>query len=253
MQKPAAIKKICGGISARPNIDDASLGPLLIHVMQRCVTKMKCAVAAPILHSAGQATSYKRSFSICKRWGSNVLIILCLYFAALWLIFSRFKLIRWGWLSGTVSILVGALILATFLALFNYLTPSGRITVIGRVVEVTPNVTGQVIDIPVKSNAPVKIEGTGLIETIVWETKAGFALHVLNYTNPGAFNGYIREFYPIGEQRVTMTLPQGRQVSRVELLRAGKDIPVHHTGSTITFVIPSVLDYEIVGMYSKTS
>ena len=156
MQKPAAIKKICGGISARPNIDDASLGPLLIHVMQRCVTKMKSAVAAPILHSAGQATPYKRSFSICKRRGSNVLIILCLYFAALWLIFSRFKLIRWGWLSGTVSVLVGALILATFLALFNYLTPSGRITVIGRVVEVTPNVTGQVIDIPVKPNAPVK-------------------------------------------------------------------------------------------------
>jgi hypothetical protein len=104
-----------------------------------------------------------------------------------------------------------------------------------------------------KSQSPVKIEGTGLIETIAWETKAGFALHVLNYTNPGAFKGWIREFYPIGEQRVTMTLPQGRQVSRVELLRAGKDIPFHHTGSTITFVIPSVLDYEIVGMYSKTS
>jgi len=46
-------------------------------------------------------------------------------------------------LSGTVSLLVGGFILATFLALFNYLTPSGRVTVTGRVVEVTPNVTGQ--------------------------------------------------------------------------------------------------------------
>src|ERR1700733_7617384 len=140
MQKPAAIKKICGGISARPNIDDASLGPLLIHVMQRCVTKMKCAVAAPILHSAGQATSYKRSFSICKRWGSNVLIILCLYFAALWLIFSRFKLIRWGWLSGTVSALVGALILPNFPPVFKFPAPAGQIPGNRRMVQVTPNV-----------------------------------------------------------------------------------------------------------------
>jgi multidrug resistance efflux pump len=61
-----------------------------------------------------------------------------------------------GWLSGTISVVVGAFILAVFLALFNYLTPSGRVTVTGRVVEVTPNVTGQVVAIPVKPNVPVK-------------------------------------------------------------------------------------------------
>ena len=85
-----------------------------------------------------------------------MLIILCLYVVALWVVFSKFKLVRWGWLSGTLSILIGAFILAVFLALFNYLTPSGRVTVAGRVVEVTPNVTGQIIAIPVKPNVPVK-------------------------------------------------------------------------------------------------
>ena len=85
-----------------------------------------------------------------------MVIILCLYIAALWAIFSRFKLVRWGWLSGTVAVLVGVFILAVFLALFNYLTPSGRVTVTGRVVEVTPNVTGQIVAIPVKPNVPVK-------------------------------------------------------------------------------------------------
>jgi multidrug resistance efflux pump len=85
-----------------------------------------------------------------------MVIILCLYIVALWAIFSRFKLVRWGWLSGTVSVLVGVFILATFLALFNYLTPSGRVTVTGRVVEVTPNVTGQIVAIPVKPNVPLK-------------------------------------------------------------------------------------------------
>jgi multidrug resistance efflux pump len=85
-----------------------------------------------------------------------MVIILCLYIVALWLVFSQFKLVRWGWLSGTVAVLVGVFILATFLALFNYLTPSGRVTVTGRVVEVTPNVTGQIVAIPVKTNVPVK-------------------------------------------------------------------------------------------------
>jgi multidrug resistance efflux pump len=85
-----------------------------------------------------------------------MIIVLCVYLVALWAVFSKFKLVRWGWLSGTVSLLTGAFILATFLALFNYLTPSGRVTVTGRVVEVTPNVTGQIVAIPVKPNVPVK-------------------------------------------------------------------------------------------------
>src|SRR6267154_1884556 len=86
-----------------------------------------------------------------------MIIILCLYVVALWAVFSKFKLVRWGWLSGTVSLLIGGFILATFLALFNYLTPSGRVTVTGLVVEVTPNVTGQIVAIPVKPNLPVKV------------------------------------------------------------------------------------------------
>jgi multidrug resistance efflux pump len=86
-----------------------------------------------------------------------MLIILCLYFVALRLLFSKFKVVRWGWLSGTISVFIGALILATFLALFNYLAPSGKVTVTGRVVEVTPNVSGQIVAIPVKPNVPVKM------------------------------------------------------------------------------------------------
>jgi multidrug resistance efflux pump len=55
-------------------------------------------------------------------------------------------------------VLGGALILAVFLAMFNYLTPSGSFTIVSRVVEVTPNVSGEVISIPVKTNVPVKAE-----------------------------------------------------------------------------------------------
>ncbi|MGL9623930.1 biotin/lipoyl-binding protein [Bradyrhizobium sp. U531] len=83
-------------------------------------------------------------------------IILGLYLVLVWLTFSKLKLLRWGWTSGTLVVLAGALILAVFLALFNYLTPSGSFVVVSRVVEVAPNVSGQVIAIPVQPNVTVK-------------------------------------------------------------------------------------------------
>lgn len=86
----------------------------------------------------------------------TMLIILSLYITALWAIFLKFKLLRLTWISGSAATLVGLLIAAVFLALFNYLTPSGRLTVTGRVVEITPNVSGQITAIPVKPNLLVK-------------------------------------------------------------------------------------------------
>jgi multidrug resistance efflux pump len=85
-----------------------------------------------------------------------MLIILTLYLVLVWLLIAKLKLVRWGWGSGTLVVLVGAFILAVFLALFNYLTPSGSFVVAGRVVEVTPNVSGQITAIPVRPNMPVK-------------------------------------------------------------------------------------------------
>lgn len=83
-------------------------------------------------------------------------IILALYVTLLWLAFSKFKLVKWGWVTGTLSALGGMFLLFVFLAMFNYLTPAGSFTVIARVIEVTPNISGQVIELPVKPNEPVK-------------------------------------------------------------------------------------------------
>ncbi len=97
-------------------------------------------------------------------------------------------------------------------------------------------------------NPPVTIEGEGVIETFAWETQAGFAVHVLNYTNPAMHRGWIRDFYAIGPQKVTMQLPAGRRVTRVELLRSGGDVPFRMNGAAVEFTIPRVLDYEVAGL-----
>lgn len=97
---------------------------------------------------------------------------------------------------------------------------------------------------------PVTIEGDGVIESFAWETEAGFAVHIVNYTNPAMHRGWIRNFYPIGPQKVRMRLPAGRRVTRVELLAAERDIPFRVSGGAIEFTIPRVLDYEVAAMHS---
>jgi hypothetical protein len=99
-------------------------------------------------------------------------------------------------------------------------------------------------------DAPVTIEGEGVIESFAWQTEPGFAVHLLNYTNPAMHRGWIREFFSIGEQKVRMRVPNSAKPTRVELLRAEVDIPFRVTGGHLEFVIPKVDDYEIAAIYS---
>ena len=99
-------------------------------------------------------------------------------------------------------------------------------------------------------NQPVTVQGEGVIETFAWETQAGFAVHVLNYTNPAMHRGWIRDFYAIGPQQVAMRMPKGRKVKRVELLMAEADAPFRTEGDTVRFTIPRVLDYEVAALYA---
>jgi multidrug resistance efflux pump len=85
-----------------------------------------------------------------------LVIIAIAYALILWLIFFRLRLLPFNWPWGIASLVVGVGILAVFVALLNSLTPSGRVAVIGRVVEVTPDVAGLVTAIPVQPNTLVK-------------------------------------------------------------------------------------------------
>jgi hypothetical protein len=95
---------------------------------------------------------------------------------------------------------------------------------------------------------PVSVQGPGLVEAFAWETEPGFALHLLNYTNPNTHRGWYREFYPIGAQTVRFEIPKERKVSRVELLRAEKTIPFKRTERGVEFTIPGVADYEVAAI-----
>jgi len=97
----------------------------------------------------------------------------------------------------------------------------------------------------IRGAAPVSVRGEGMLEVFAWETEPGFALHLLNYTNPNMLSGWFTETYPVGEQHVRAELPDSVRGGRVELLRAGTSIPLKRDGRFVEFIVPGVRDYEV--------
>ncbi len=96
--------------------------------------------------------------------------------------------------------------------------------------------------------APVALEGDGVVEAFAWETEPGYALHILNYTNPNMTRGFFRGFYPIGPQHVEFSVAAGRHVASVRALRAARDLRFVQDGARVRFDVPGVTDYEVVAL-----
>lgn len=99
-----------------------------------------------------------------------------------------------------------------------------------------------------RDESVVLVEGDGFIEMFAWETGPGYAVHVLNYTNPNAHHGWMQSTYPLGPQTVTMKLPPGVKVKSVELLQTELTMPFRVEGQTLRFTIPHVEDYEVAAI-----
>lgn len=94
----------------------------------------------------------------------------------------------------------------------------------------------------------LNVDGDGFVEMLAWETPPGYAIHLLNYTNPNAHHGWVRAIHPLGPQVVTMALPDGLRVRNVDLLRAGQLVPFKIEGRTLRFTVPRVDDYEVAAI-----
>jgi hypothetical protein len=96
--------------------------------------------------------------------------------------------------------------------------------------------------------AIVHVEGEGFVEMFAWETSPGYAIHLLNYTNPNAHHGWMETTHTLGPQVVRMKLPTSVAVKSVELLRDSRTIPFIQKGETLQFTIPHVGDYEVAAI-----
>ena len=96
--------------------------------------------------------------------------------------------------------------------------------------------------------AVVHVDGPGFIEMFCWETRPGYAVHLLNYTNPNAHHGWLRSVYPLGAQNVSMKLPTGVKVRSVELLHGETTVPFTIQGGVLHFTVPRVDDSEVAAI-----
>jgi multidrug resistance efflux pump len=92
-----------------------------------------------------------------------MLIIIVIYAALIWLVFFKLKWLPFNWVFGSIAAVIGMAIVAAFVGLLSYLTPSGKIEVMSKVNEVTPNVSGQVTELPIQHNVLLKA-GTVLFQ-----------------------------------------------------------------------------------------
>lgn len=99
-----------------------------------------------------------------------------------------------------------------------------------------------------EDRAPVSLDGDGIVESFAWETEPGYALHILNYTNPNMTRGFVRKFYAIGPQNAEFRVARGRRIRSVQALRTAGALPFTQDGDVVRFDVPAVTDYEVVAL-----
>jgi hypothetical protein len=95
---------------------------------------------------------------------------------------------------------------------------------------------------------PVAVIGPGLLDVTVWRQKESVTVHLVNLTNPMMMKGPFRELIPVGEQRVSLRLSEAAKARRVQLLVAGRELPVVQDGPLLSVTVPSVRDFEVVAI-----
>lgn len=95
---------------------------------------------------------------------------------------------------------------------------------------------------------PVTVSGDGLMEVIGWQTRPGYAIHLLNYNSPNAFRGHMRKPVPLGPQTVRLRLPDSTKLRSARLLRAGRAVDMKQGDGWIEIVVPDVAVHEVLAL-----
>ncbi|HQH53743.1 MAG TPA: HlyD family secretion protein [Candidatus Hydrogenedentes bacterium] len=85
------------------------------------------------------------------------LLLLLIYAFFVWLIFIKFKLLPWNFVSQVIVITIPFIGLTVLILFLNIFAPSSSdVRVMNYVVPIVPRVTGRVVEVPVEPNRPMK-------------------------------------------------------------------------------------------------
>ena len=85
------------------------------------------------------------------------LILLIIYSVIVWLIFFKFKWLPWNITSQVIVITIPVVALTILILFMNIVAPSaGEVRAQNYVIPIVPRVTGQVTEVPIEPNRPIK-------------------------------------------------------------------------------------------------
>ena len=85
------------------------------------------------------------------------IILLLIYSFFVWLIFFKFKLLPWNIVSQVIVVTIPIIALAMIILFMNIVAPSSSdVRAMNYVIPIVPRVTGQVTDVPIEPNRPIK-------------------------------------------------------------------------------------------------
>lgn len=99
-----------------------------------------------------------------------------------------------------------------------------------------------------RDRTPLTVDGDGLLEIFGWRTEPGYAVHLVNHTNPDFRGGAFGKTYPTGEQKVTLQIGENYRIRSARLLHAGADLPYKQNGNVVELTVPSVDTYEVAAL-----
>ena len=95
---------------------------------------------------------------------------------------------------------------------------------------------------------PVTVTGPGVLDVTLWRQKNSLTVHLVNLTNPMMMKGPIREFIPVGGQRVRVKLPEDVAPRGVRFLVSGQTPRSNQQGGWLEVAVPSILDHEVIAV-----
>ena len=95
---------------------------------------------------------------------------------------------------------------------------------------------------------PLRSKGAGFFDVTAWRQKESVTVHLVNMTNPMAMRPNVHALIPSQPQHVELDLPAGVRITRARTLVSESDLQFQQSGNTVSFTVPSVLDYEVVAL-----
>lgn len=95
---------------------------------------------------------------------------------------------------------------------------------------------------------PLVVEGRGVIDVSIWMQKSSMTAHLVNLTNPMMMKGPVREIIPVPAQQVRIRIPEGRRVSRTQLLVSGKTPAYRQAAGVLNVEVPMIELHEVIAL-----